>query len=166
MFPLYRIPATARNDLANRRISSSVGGTPSICIQTQAFTVWHFPFCRCIMLVASLPYPLTQNTVAYLLEPGTVEPEKQPFLLNCSVNTFPLQRIRMQQCRYRWKRCCLLGPCKGVISKTIGETEPVGPWVFIQHIQTGPLYQMGSLVRHPRAAPSRDYRFLQGNIWS
>jgi hypothetical protein len=38
----------------------------------------------------------------------------------------------------------------------------VGPRLFIQYIQTGPPQQMGSLVRHPRAAPSRGYRFRQG----
>jgi hypothetical protein len=40
-----------------------------------------------------------------------------------------------------------------------GTRPPVGPRVFIQYIQTGPPYQMGSFVRHPRAAPSRGYRF-------
>jgi hypothetical protein len=43
-----------------------------------------------------------------------------------------------------------------------GTGPPVGPRIFIQHIQTGPPYQMGSLLRHPRATPSRDYRFLRG----
>jgi hypothetical protein len=47
-----------------------------------------------------------------------------------------------------------------------GTGSPVGPRVFVQHIQTGPPYQMGSLVRHPRVAPSRGYRFLRGiNRW-
>jgi hypothetical protein len=38
-----------------------------------------------------------------------------------------------------------------------------GPRVFIQYIQTGPPYQMGSLVPHPRASPSRGHRFLR--LW-
>jgi hypothetical protein len=47
-------------------------------------------------------------------------------------------------------------------SNAPGTGPPVVPRVFIQYIQTGPNYQMGSLVRHPRAAPSRGYRFLRG----
>jgi hypothetical protein len=37
------------------------------------------------------------HIMGYLLKARTVEPEKQPLLENGSVNTFPLQRMRMQQ---------------------------------------------------------------------
>jgi hypothetical protein len=47
------------------------------------------------------------------------------FLGNGSINTFPRQRIRMQQQRYCWKRCFLFSPCKGVIRKKYGATESV-----------------------------------------
>jgi hypothetical protein len=47
------------------------------------------------------------------------------FLGNGSVNTFPWQRILTQQYSYCWKRCFLLGPCKGFIRKTVGATQSV-----------------------------------------
>jgi hypothetical protein len=43
----------------------------------------------------------------------------EPFLGNCSGNTFPRQRIRIQQYMYFWKRCSLLGPFKRVTMRTI-----------------------------------------------
>jgi hypothetical protein len=43
----------------------------------------------------------------------------EPFLGNGSVNTFPRQRVRMQQKRYCSKRCFRLCPCKKVIRRTI-----------------------------------------------
>jgi hypothetical protein len=52
-------------------------------------------------------------------------------------------------------------PC---ILMSQGTGNPVGPQAFVQHIQICPPYQMGSLMYHPRAGPSRGYRFLQGII--
>jgi hypothetical protein len=47
----------------------------------------------------------------------------EPFLGNGSGNTFPRQRIPMEQYRYSSKRCFLLGPCKGFIIMKI-EARP------------------------------------------
>jgi hypothetical protein len=45
----------------------------------------------------------------------------EPFLGNGSVNVFQRQRIWTQQWSYYWKRCFLLGPCRGVIRRiTVG----------------------------------------------
>jgi hypothetical protein len=38
--------------------------------------------------------------------------------------------IRTQQWSYFWKWCFLLGPCRGVMRKTIGVTEWVESWVL------------------------------------
>jgi hypothetical protein len=74
------------------------------------------------------------NIVPYLLKAGTVEPEKppllangskHPFLGNGSVNKFLRQGIHIQQQRYCWKLCFILGPCKRVIRKTVGAAESV-----------------------------------------
>jgi hypothetical protein len=47
-------------------------------------------------------------------------------------------------------------PC---IIMTLGSGPLIVPQIFIQ---TGPPYQIGSLVRHPRAVPSRGYRVPRG----
>jgi hypothetical protein len=65
------------------------------------------------------------NIVTYLLKARIAGPEKLSLLGNGSVNTFPRQRIHIQQKRYCWKRCFQLGPYKGVIRKTIEATESV-----------------------------------------
>jgi hypothetical protein len=72
---------------------------------------------------------------AYSLRARTVKPERQPLPVNDSETTFvsrqqlsnhvPRQRKRMQRWRYCLKRRFLLGPCKGVILKTVGTTESV-----------------------------------------
>jgi hypothetical protein len=87
---------------------------------------------RKVKLCIKIDYKLT---VAYLLKVGTAEPEKQPLLANDPETTFvsrqrlgkhvPTARMHMWQYKYCWKRCFLLGPCKGVIRKITGATESV-----------------------------------------